>query len=239
MLAVLKMLWKRKWIILLTGVVLASVSYLATVTFVTPEYVTSATLYANNSNSTDGNTTISSSQLSASARLVDTYAAIILSDPVLDQVIQENGLNISASSLAKRISIESVNGTEVFKITVKYPSAEKAARIANSVSDIAPEKIGNIVDGCSIRLVSYAKVPGGSASPNYKNNVKLGFIVGILLSTLLIFVIAVVDTRVKGEEDLNEWQYPVLGVIPSFHEAEKTGAYGYRNRENGKNELNQ
>lgn len=239
MLAVLKMLWKRKWIILLSGVVIASLAYLVTVIFITPEYVTSATLYANNSNSTDGTTSISTSQLSASARLVDTYAAIILSDPVLDQVIQDNNLNTTASALANRITISSVNETEVFKITVKYPSAKEAAQIANSISDIAPEKIGEIVDGCSIKLVNYAKVPAGSTSPNYNNNIKIGFLFGILLSAMMIFIVAVVDTRVKGETDLNEWEYPVLGVIPSFDAAEKTGAYGYRNRENGKNELNQ
>ena len=42
---------------------------------------------------------------------------------------------------------------------------------------------------------------------------------------------ALVDTRVKGETDLHEWEYPVLGVIPSFENAEKTGAYGYGNKE--------
>lgn len=235
--AILKRLWKSKWLILLSGLAAALITYLFMVVFVTPEYATSATLYANNSNSTDVSTSISSSELNASARLVDTYAAIILSDPVLDQVIKDNNLPMSVSRLARCISISSVNKTEVFKVVVRHPEPKTAAQIANSIADIAPEKISQIVDGCSIKLVSYAKVPGVRAYPNYKSNTGKGFWIGFVLSAVIVLLVATVDTRVKGEADLNEWEYPVLGVVPSFEEAEKTGTYGYGNKENGKNEL--
>jgi len=235
--AILKMLWKRKWLILLSGLVASLLTFLSVLIFVTPEYVTSTTMYANNTNSSDVSTSISSSELNASARLVDTYAAIILSDPVLDQVIKDNNLPMSASKLARCISISSVNDTEVFKVTVRYPSAKMAAQIANSIANIAPEKIAQIVDGCSIKLVSYAKVPGKSAYPSYKSYAQRGFWIGLVLCAVAVLLVATVDTRVKGESELSEWEYPVLGVVPSFEEAEKRNAYGYGNREKGKNEL--
>lgn len=237
MLAILKVLWKRKWLILLSSLTVALLYYLGTVIFVVPYYATSATLYANNSNTTDISTSITSSELSASARLVDTYAAIILSDPILDQIIADNKLNVTAGKLAQYISVSSVNGTEVFKITVQYTSPNMAAQIANSIADIAPGKIAEIVDGCSVRLVSYAKVPAKISSPDYTKRAIQGFWIGIIASSVLAFLVSVVDTRVKAEADLNEWEYPVLGIIPSFEEAEKTGAYGYGNKENSKNEL--
>lgn len=236
MLAVLKVLWKRKWLILLSGFAAALLYYWWTVIFVAPAYFTSATLYANNSTTTDVSTSISSSELNTSARLVNTYAAIILSDPVLDQVIEDNGLNETARTLAACISVSAVNNTEVFKISVRYPSSQMAAQIANSIADIAPGKIAEIVDGCSVRLISYAKVPVSISSPDYKAQFRTGFWFGIIVSSVLAFLVALVDTRVKGETDLNEWEYPVLGIIPSFEDAEKTGVYGYGNKEINKNE---
>lgn len=232
----LSILWKRKWLILLSGIAVALITYAVTLIFVPQEYVTSVTLYANNAKSTDMNTTITSAELSASARLVDTYSAIILSDPVLEQVIAENDLNITRSGLTKRINIASVNATEVFKIKVKYTSPEMAAKIANSIADIAPVKIAEIVDGCSIKVISYAKVPTSSSLPDYETNITRGFWVGILSSIVIILLISALDTRVKDDSDLEEWELPVLGIIPLFEEAEKSAARGYKYREYGKNE---
>lgn len=237
--AVLQLLWKRKWWIILSAAVAMLVFYVYTILFATPMYMASATLYANNSSSSDGSTSITTSDMNASARLVDTYAAIIMSDPVLDQVIAENGLRISASKLSSRIEIDQVYNTEVFKITVSDANPQTAADIANSIAEIAPLKIQEIVDGCSIKIVSLAKVPGGKASPNYQKVLTTGCLVGVVVSVLAICVFAVLDTRVKSEADLDEWEYPVIGVIPSFAEAEKVRTYANGNsyKEISKNEL--
>ena len=195
--------------------------------FVTPLYSASVTLYANNSNSSDINTSITAQDINASVQLVDTYAAIILSDPVLDQTIEINGLKMTGKELLECIEIKSVNNTEVFKITVEYSSPEMAANIANSIADIAPVKIADIVEGCSVKIVSKAKVPTDKSFPSNNMVILIGMTFGFAISILAIFVTALLDTRIKSESDLKEWEYPVLGVIPSFVDADKLGAYGH------------
>ncbi len=236
--AIMRLLWRQKWLILISGVIVAVIIYASTALFVTPMYSASTTLYANNSSVPDSSTSKTTSDMNASARLVDTYAAIIMSDPVMDQVIEENGLSISGASLASRVEIEQVYNTEVFKITVTDPSPETAANIANSIAKLAPVKIMEIVDGCSIKIVSNAKVPGGKSYPDYKKASGIGFIAGVALCISAICAIAVLDTRLKGEADLYEWEYPVIGVIPSFTDAEKARVNGYGNsyKEKSKNE---
>lgn len=239
LMALLKLLWKSKWIILISGVVCALTIHIITALTVTPLYSATATLYANNSDSSDSSTSITSSDMTASVRLVSTYGAIIMSDPVLDQVIEANGLNISAVKLANMIEISSVNNTEVFKITVSYSSPRIAADIVNSIADIAPLKIAEIVDGCSIKVVSKAKVPTVKSYPNYNRLNINSMLIGMAMSALIVIIIALLDTRVRAESDLYEWDFPVLGVIPAFSEAERIGAYGYgyRKKEINKNEL--
>lgn len=228
--AVIQLLWKKKWIILISGVIAAIMMLAVTVLFVRPRYAASVTLYANNSNSSDINTSITAQDINASVQLVDTYAAIILSDPVLEQVIENNRLEITAQELLEYIEIASVNNTEVFKITVEYFTPEKATSIANSIADIAPIKIASIVEGCSVKIVSNAKVPTEKSFPSNKMAALLGMVIGIAISVLTVFITALLDTRIKGESDLGEWDYPVLGVIPAFSESEKVGAYGYKKK---------
>ena len=225
--AVFRLLWGKKWTIFATGLVTAILLLAVTILFVAPKYSASVTLYANNSNSTDINTSISSQDISASVQLVDTYAAIILSDPVLDRVVELHELGITGQELLACIDITSVNNTEVFKITVSYSTPEMAASIANSIADIAPVKIADIVEGCSVKIVSNAKIPVEKSFPSNKMAAVVGMIIGVSISILTIFITALLDTRIKDETDLEEWDYPVLGIIPAFSEAEKSGTYGY------------
>lgn len=225
---VAQMLWKRIWVIVACGVVAAVLFFVYTLCFVTPRYAAKVTLYANNRYSSQGSTSISTSDMNASAQLVDVYAAIILSDPVLDHVIAENQLKFTAEALAKFISVNSVNGTEVFQIQVISPKPELAAKVANSIANIAPEKISQIIDGCSVKLISEAKVPIDPITPDYVVSVQNGFLTGVLISVLFFVVVALLDTRIKNEDDLNGWDLPIIGVVPSFEEAERSSGYRYR-----------
>lgn len=231
--AVIQLLWKRKWLIFISGLVMACILLAVTALFIRPRYAASVTLYANNSNSADINTSITSQDINASVQLVDTYAAIILSDPVLDEVIANNGLEITGQELLECIEIASVNNTEVFKITVEYATPQKAANIANSIADIAPIKIADIVEGCSVKIVSNAKIPTEKSFPNLKLALVLGMVIGMMLGVLTVFIAALMDTRIKSEADLHDWDYPLLGIIPAFTDAEKSGAYGYGYRKKG------
>lgn len=228
--AVINLFWKEKIIIIFSSIIVALMFLGAVLLFVSPKYAASITLYANNSNSTDINTSISTGDISASVQLVDTYAAIILSDPVIDQVIEQNNLSITSKELLENITIASVNDTEVFRVTVEYVSAEQAASIANSIAEIAPTKIAEIVDGCSVKIVNNAKIPTEKASPSYKKVCILGAAFGFVMSIICIFLVALLDTRIKTESDLQNWDIPVLGVIPAFAEAEKSSSYAYGGR---------
>ena len=74
-----------------------------TISFVQPRYAASVTFCANNSDSSDINTSINSQVINAPVRLVDTYVAIVLSDPVLDQVITNIRLDIAGQNLLECI----------------------------------------------------------------------------------------------------------------------------------------
>ena len=60
-----------------------------------------------------------------------TYSIIIKSDTVLQQVIDNLGLNLTYAQLNKRVTVAAVDDTQVMKITVQSDSPEWARQGVN------------------------------------------------------------------------------------------------------------
>jgi non-specific protein-tyrosine kinase len=74
-------------------------------------------------------------QLLASQRLSETYARVATTRPVLEAVIDELGLDISADDLADAVTAEAQTDSTLVTITAQDAEPETAAAIANAVSD--------------------------------------------------------------------------------------------------------
>lgn len=176
-------------------------------------------MYANNSIESEGNDKVSASDLSTSIKLVSACGAIIKSDPVLEQVRIDLGYPAINS-----VTVYSVDETQVFKIDVTSTDQNMAVQVANRIAEIAPEKIAGIIDGCSVKLISEAKWAWKNWPVKRSETIK-GAIIGFAVSLFAVCIITLLDTRIKKEEDLDRWDYPILGIIPSFTSAQKGGAY--------------
>lgn len=228
LLGLLALLWKKVVVILFVCLLGGVLAFGSTYFLIAPKYTASITLYVNNTIGTDAATTITSSDLSASAKLVDTYAAIISSKTVLNQVKEEAGINIEASSLASMISAVSINNTEVFRVAVQAEDPKVAANIANAIAEVAPEQIAQIVDGSSVKVVDRADIPTKASSPNYSKYTMIGVALGFVISVAIIIIKELLDTSIKSEADLEGWGLPVLSVMPEFTAAAKLNNYGYQ-----------
>ena len=217
----IKLLVKKAWIVLLAAVICCSAVLLYTVNFVDSQYKASVTMYVNNKSNQEGNA-ITSNDLTVATKLVNTYINIIKSDRVLEKVVAEVGSNVNLGSLRKMISAESLNNTEMFKVTVTSEEPKLSADLANAIANVAPAEISQIIQGSSAEIVDHAKVPTTRSSPNYSISGVLGFVIGALLAVSVIILAHALDVRVKSEEDLADiCSVPVLGTIPDVLEIVK------------------
>lgn len=219
-------LWKRKLPVLSGAVLGAAMLFACSWFFITPQYEASVTLYVNNSSSQENTGYITQSDLYASTQLVDTYAAIILSDAILEDVIHEAALDMTIDDLADILDIKAVNDTEVFRVGVRYAEPETAARIVDSVADIAPQQIASIVKGSSVTVINYARIPAEIAFPNYILMAVIGFIAGMVLVSGYLLVREMMDTRIRSIADFSRWKYPLLATVPDFLD-KRQADYGY------------
>lgn len=227
LLGLFQLLWQKELQIILACIIGGGLCYGATLLLIVPKYTANVYMYANNSNSNDKTTSITTSDLNASAQLVDTYATIICRDMVLEQVVKAADIEMTTEELADCVAVSAVNSTEVFKVAVESTDPAEAALIANTIAEIAPVRIAEIVDGCSVEIVDYAKVPIEQSSPNYKLSVVLGVFLGFVIWVFVIILHEILDIRIKSEVDFQSWGLPVLCNIPEFSSASKYEGYGY------------
>ena len=226
-------LWKNALIIALVAVLLGSAAFGYTVFMVKPEYQATASLYVNNSSFSLGNTSfsISSSDLTASNSLVSVYIYILNSRTTMEEVIKEADLTYTPEQLGKMISAQGVTSTGAFEVTVTSSNPSEVELIANTVAKILPDRIAEIVDGTSVRIVDYAIIPSRRSGPNIVKNTAMGILAGAVLCCAVIVLRFMLDGKskemIKSSDDLHT-MYPsvmVLAMIPDMRVPEKKNSY--------------
>lgn len=214
---ILKSLLKRAWIIILAGAVFGVTTLIYTLTCITPKYSSSVMLYVNNKSFSLGNTSvsISASDLSASQSLIDTYIVILKNRTTMEEIADKSGLNYSYAKLSSMISTSKVEGTEVFKVTVTSEDPNEAAYIANCISEVLPDRIEDIIEGTSMRVVDKAVVNPAKVSPNATSNALKAFVIGALIAAVVIALLSILDDTIRSEDYiLQTYNVPVLSKIP-------------------------
>lgn len=191
-------------------------SFLISKYLVTPLYTATASLYVySNTNRIQGQ--ITSSDLTASQELVNTYIIVIKSDTVIEKVIAKLNLSMSPDDLRKILTAGAIDGTEAFEISVKYNDPHMAQLIVNTIVEIAPNDIIRVVQAGGAEVIDYAKVSLKPSSPNIILNTVLGALSGFVLAFIICVIIIVFDTKIHSDDDLTlNFEVPVLGSIPTL-----------------------
>ena len=223
-----KALWRRAWAILLAMVIFGAPAFSYAYFLITPLYKASAMLYVNNSSLSVGSTKVDLSDLNAAQSLVDTYIVILKTRTTLEDVIEAAGLSYDYETLSKMIEAGAVNSTEVFSIEVTSPDPAESEKIANTIAELLPDRIAEIVDGSSVRIVDYAVVPSHKASPSLSRYTLLGLLLGAVVSCGVIVLMVLFDEQIRDEDYVREtFDLPLLAAVPDLT-AKSTGDYYYR-----------
>lgn len=231
--ALIRYLWKNILIITLVAVLLGTAVFGYTAFMVEPQYQATASMYVNNSSFSLGATSfsISSSDLSASSSLVSVYLYILESRTTLEEVIQVADLTYTPEQLRKMISTSSASKTGAFEVTVTSANPAEVEKIANSIAQVLPERIAEIVDGTSVRIVDYAIIPSHRSGPSIVKNTIIGVVFGGVISAVLFAMkFILTDTSnmmIQSVDDLRNL-YPdimVLTTVPDMRLSEKKNGY--------------
>lgn len=211
-----KTLWKRKLMILLVALVTGAGAFVYSTFIVMPEYTSVTRIYIVNRNQGD-KAGLTNQDLQAGTYLVKDDREIILSQDVLEKVAANLKLDMPVKTLTSKVQVTVPADTRVVSISVKDKQPEEASRIANSLREVATEKIVAVTRVSDVTTLEEARPATTPSSPDVRRNSMFGFLGGAAVTAIAVFLIELLDTRVKRPEDVEDvLQIPLLGIIPDL-----------------------
>lgn len=213
-LSLLKKLWMKKFLILFMALFFGTLALLGSIFLIKPSYSASTRIYVINQQNAEN---ITATDLQAGSFLVNDYKEIITSRDVMKDVIATNSLSLSPDTLSKMISVTIPADTRVISITVTNHDPQQAKNLANSIREVASEKIKSVTKVQDVTPLEKAQLPSKPSSPNIKRNTMIGMLIGGLFTIVIIVIKEVLDDRVKRPEDVEEvLGMTLLGIVPNI-----------------------
>ncbi|HHA7821777.1 TPA: capsular polysaccharide biosynthesis protein [Streptococcus pneumoniae] len=209
-------LWKRKLVILLVAIITSSVAFTYSTFVIKPEFTSTTRIYVVNRNQGE-KSGLTNQDLQAGTYLVKDYREIILSQDALEKVATNLKLDMPAKTLASKVQVTVPADTRIVSISVKDKQPEEASRIANSLREVAAEKIVAVTRVSDVTTLEEARPATTPSSPNVRRNSLFGFLGGAVVTVIAVLLIELLDTRVKRPEDVEDvLKIPLLGLVPDF-----------------------
>ena len=208
---------RRRWLIIVTCVVLAVLAAVAVTLLATPVYTAQARIYLSAEN--DSSKRGAQGVFVLTSEDLDTYVSILNTPAVLGPLREELGM-----SPDEPIDVEAqvTGSTSILNITARSDNPEEAAAVANEVGP----QLGAVAGEFSTLLASSgqkvvstpiqpATAPSTPSSPDPVRNIALALLAGLVLGVGLALLRSALDTRVRTEQDIKTLtDAPMLAGLP-------------------------
>ena len=173
-------------------------------------------------NETTASQTITQSDITLNKNLVDTYAEIVKSRRVLEQVIAELDLEETYEELSNKISVSSVNNTEIIKITVADSNPIEAKNVANVTANFFSKEVVKLYNMNNVNVLDEANEANEPYNINIPKQVIIYFFIGISIALSILFIIFYFDRTIKSVEQVEQKiKLPILGGVEEYKKGGK------------------
>jgi capsular polysaccharide biosynthesis protein len=218
---------KKLWLILLITVVCCAFAGFLSYRMV-PQYEASAKLIVNRHSAQDrAGATPDAGSITSDMMLIKTYKEIIRTPRILEKVVERHPeLQATVRELRAKIRVSSVNESLVMSISAVDPQPERAAQMANAVSDVFRREIKTLMKIDNVFVLNWADPSDvSSESPRPIRNVVIAFVVAALAGSVIAFLLDRLNGTLRTEKDiLARLELPVLAEIPRMKRKDRREA---------------
>lgn len=166
--------------------------------------------------------TITTNDITLNKNLVNTYAEIVKSRRVLEQVIEELDLDVKYEELVGQIEVSAVSNTEIIEITVTDADAIKSKNIANVTANYFTAEVVDLYNMNNVKILDEAIEAENPYNINIPKQIIIYFLIGFVLAAGILFVIYYFDRTIKSVEQVEQKiKLPILGSVQELNKGGK------------------
>ena len=197
---------------LIGAVIMNAYSYF----LVRPTYKSTAKMYVV---SASKNSVVDLDALNIGTSLTADYEQLMLSYPVLEQVINKLNLDMDSDTLAKMITLENPTDTRILNINVVSTDPKSARDIANTLMDVSVDYLPKTMSTNAPNVAQKAKLADHKDGPSYTKYTMIGALAGAFLYCMYLVVKYLMDDTIHTADDMEKYFDIVpLAVIPDVEE---------------------
>ena len=197
---------------LIGAVIMNAYSYF----LVRPTYKSTAKMYVV---SASKNSVVDLDALNIGTSLTADYEQLMLSYPVLEQVINKLNLDMDSDTLAKMITLENPTDTRILNINVVSTDPKSARDIANTLMDVSVDYLPKTMSTNAPNVAQKAKLADHKDGPSYTKYTMIGALAGAFLYCMYLVVKYLMDDTIHTADDMEKYFDIVpLAVIPDVSE---------------------
>ncbi|MCF7924704.1 MAG: hypothetical protein K9L64_06360 [Candidatus Izimaplasma sp.] len=211
-----KIVWDNIALIIIIGFWTVVLGIVYTFVIVTPQYTATSKLMIQID--VDNQSESEASLINSAMYLIGTYEALVITDKVLEAVIDDvDGLEVeSIQNLRNSISVSTRDRVLFIDLKVENPDPELAQTIVNSLAENSIS-IANETDTLKNRLTLHdeANLPVNPSSPNKTLNIAISVILGGIIALGVVFIKEALNNKFKSVEELEKYlDIKVLASVP-------------------------
>ena len=152
-------------------------------------------------------------------KLLQTYAETIKTNEVVQAAINNTEADLTVSAVKGALTVTPVSDTQILQIKYQNKNPEVAKEILESITNEFVILAKELVPNGNVRVIEAVQLPENPVAPNKKMNIAIAFLLGLMVSVGLVFLIEYLDNTFKSKEELErELDIPVVGIIPEVEE---------------------
>ena len=210
---------KKRWILIVSITLVATlISGVLSFFVIKPTYETSTKVFIGKEESNqEGNNT---NDIQMYQKLLQTYAETIKTNEVVQAAINStNNTDLTVPAVKGALTVTPVSDTQILQIKYQNKNPEVAKEVLESITNEFVILAKELVPNGNVRVIEAVQLPENPVAPNKKMNVAIAFLLGLMVSVGLVFLIEYLDNTFKSKEELErELDIPVVGIIPEVEE---------------------
>jgi capsular polysaccharide biosynthesis protein len=208
---------KKRWLMIFTITIIATVISAALSFFVIkPKYEATTKVFVGKEGE---NQAYNQNDVMMYQKLMKTYSEAIKTKDLVSRSIDKTSFNLKPEGVLANLTVVPVADTQILQIKYKSTNPQEAKEVISEITDEFIKTSKDLVPNGNIKIIEEVQFPEKPVSPNKKLNIAIAFLLGLMVSVGLAFLLEFLDNTFKTKEQLErELDIPVIGVIPNVKE---------------------